>query len=68
MTLESPAHATARPIVVVGMDRSGTSLIANLVHVWGAYGGDPTKLSRGHPQYNARGFWENDEHQEILSS
>ncbi|WP_248580884.1 sulfotransferase [Nocardioides sp. InS609-2] len=35
-----------RPFMV-GMGRSGTSMIANIVHQRGAYGGDPDQLSWG---------------------
>lgn len=48
------------PIIIVGMDRSGTSLVGNIVYHWGAYGGDYTLLSEG-DEMNPRGFWENTE-------
>jgi len=46
-----------RPILVVGMFRSGTSLTANLVHEWGAFGGDPRRLADG-DERNPRGYWQ----------
>jgi hypothetical protein len=42
------------------MDRSGTSLVGNIVYHWGAYGGDYTLLSEG-DEKNPRGYWENTE-------
>jgi hypothetical protein len=33
-----------RPIIVVGAERSGTSVCAEMVHAWGAYAGDPGDL------------------------
>jgi hypothetical protein len=47
-----------RPIFILGVNRSGTSLLAQLVHQWGAYGGDVAELSRGN-EGNLRGYWEN---------
>lgn len=46
-----------RPIIILGVDRSGTSLVAEMVHRWGAWGGDPKKLSRGDHR-NPQGYWE----------
>lgn len=46
-----------RPIVVCGMYRSGTSLLAQLVHRWGAFGGDPAWLASG-DESNPRGYWQ----------
>lgn len=48
----------SRPIIVLGVDRSGTSIVAKLAHEWGAFGGDLAGLlrsDRGNPQ----GYWEN---------
>ena len=45
------------PIIILGVDRSGTSLVGNIVHHWGAYGGDYTFLSEG-DNGNPRGYWE----------
>lgn len=43
-------------IIVLGMHRSGTSLMAELIHRWGAFGrvGECLPPSR----WNARGYWE----------
>ncbi len=43
-------------IIVLGMHRSGTSLLAELVHRWGAYGAEEGLIRSGH--WNARGYWE----------
>jgi len=48
-----------RPIFIMGMYRSGTSMIAEVVHRWGAYGGDLSQLGKSDPR-NPRGFWESD--------
>src|SRR5262249_44004270 len=48
-----------------GMDRSGTSMVANLVHRWGAYGGDPDQLSAG-DEGNRHGYWESDLFSEFM--
>jgi hypothetical protein len=45
-----------RPIIVVGMGRSGTSLVASLIHYWGAYV-NPAQLIAA-DQNNATGYWE----------
>jgi hypothetical protein len=47
----------ARPIIVLGMHRSGTSLLAEVVGSWGAYAGDSRQLI-GPAETNMRGFWE----------
>lgn len=48
---------THRPIIVAGMFRSGTSLTGNLIHEWGAFGGDPRQLIDG-DERNPRGYWQ----------
>ena len=49
----------SRPIIILGMDRSGTSLVASLISQWGAYGGDTEQLQLG-DIHNPKGFYEND--------
>lgn len=44
-----------RPIIVVGMHRSGTSLIAELIDKWGAHGGADLFAADSR---NPRGYWE----------
>ena len=47
----------ARPIVVLGAERSGTSVVAEMVHRWGAYAGPSDELRKA--DANApRGYWE----------
>ncbi len=46
-----------RPIIILGVDRSGTSLIAELVHRWGAYAGEESELAPGN-ESNPQGYWE----------
>jgi hypothetical protein len=43
-------------IIVLGMHRSGTSLTAELVCRWGAYGSERDLIQPG--KWNARGYWE----------
>lgn len=46
-----------RPIIVLGMHRSGTSLLAHAVGRWGAYAGHTRDLIAP-GRSNRRGFWE----------
>ena len=46
----------AQGIVVLGMHRSGTSLIASLINRWGAYAGDHGLIAAD--KWNPRGYWE----------
>jgi hypothetical protein len=48
------------------MDRSGTSLVANLVALWGAYGGDADLLKRAN-DFNPNGFYEEPGLQQLLA-
>jgi hypothetical protein len=52
----SGGHLLNAGVVVLGMHRSGTSLIAEMVHRWGAYGRAEDCLPPD--QWNARGYWE----------
>jgi hypothetical protein len=61
---ETP-ETTGRPIIVLGMARSGTSLIGDMVHRWGAYGGDVEELKRGNVG-NPNGYFENRQMQHFL--
>lgn len=45
------------PIVVLGMHRGGTSLIGDVIHRWGAYAGQESKLLRA-DENNLQGYWE----------
>jgi hypothetical protein len=51
------SRVVCRPIIVLGAERSGTSLCAEMVYAWGAYAGEETDLPRG-DELNPRGRWE----------
>ncbi len=44
-------------VIVLGVHRSGTSLLAELAHRWGAHGGPPENLYPAN-EWNPRGYWE----------
>jgi hypothetical protein len=46
-----------RPVIVLGAERSGTSVCAEMAHAWGAYAGEPGELPAA-DQMNPRGRWE----------
>jgi len=46
-----------RPIIVLGAERSGTSVCAEMVYAWGAHAGDPADLPAA-DVLNPRGRWE----------
>lgn len=56
-TASRNSEAASRPIIILGVDRSGTSLVAELVHRWGGFGGDSRLLSENDHR-NPRGYWE----------
>jgi hypothetical protein len=45
------------PIIVLGAERSGTSVVMEMVHRWGAYAGAPEDLTQA-DAHNPRGYWE----------
>ena len=45
------------PIIVLGVERSGTSVVAEMLHRWGAYAGPPKKLHKA-DVHAPRGYWE----------
>jgi hypothetical protein len=47
----------AKPVIVLGLERSGTSAVTEMVHRWGAYAGEPEMLHAG-DERNPQGFWE----------
>jgi hypothetical protein len=49
--------AESHPIIVLGVERSGTSVVAEMVHRWGAYAGPPEKLHSA-DVHAPRGYWE----------
>lgn len=57
--------SSPRPIIVLGVDRSGTSLVSQLIWRWGAYPGDLAKLQQANPN-NPQGYWEYTPMQDFL--
>ena len=51
--IDSESH----PIIVLGVERSGTSVVAEMVHRWGAYAGPSEKLHKA-DAHAPRGYWE----------
>ena len=47
----------SHPIIVLGVERSGTSVVAEMVHRWGAYAGPVEKLHEA-DAHAPRGYWE----------
>lgn len=45
------------PICIAGMHRSGTSMVAHLLHLCGVYLGEETELMNGN-EWNTDGYWE----------
>ncbi len=45
------------PIIVLGVERSGTSVVAEMAHRWGAYAGPAEKLHQA-DAHAPRGYWE----------
>ncbi len=45
------------PIIVLGVERSGTSVVTEMVHKWGAYAGEAEKLTQA-DVHNPQGYWE----------
>jgi len=55
--MKSACTSKCRPIVVLGAERSGTSVAAAVVHQWGAYAGEEAKIRKGDAE-NVHGYWE----------
>ena len=49
--------AESHPIIVLGVERSGTSVVAEMLHRWGAYAGPSEKLHKA-DTHAPRGYWE----------
>lgn len=47
----------SQPIIILGAERSGTSVVAEMVHAWGAYAGASEKLHAA-DAHAPRGYWE----------
>ena len=56
---------STRPIIVLGVDRSGTSLVSEIIWKWGAHSGDLGKLQQGNLN-NPQGYWEYTPMQDLL--
>jgi hypothetical protein len=54
-----------RPIFVLGIDRSGTSMLAEVLSRWGAYAGPPEWLAKPDAR-GPRGYWEYEPMQEFV--
>ena len=50
-------NSESHPIIVLGVERSGTSVVAEMVHKWGAYAGPSEKLHEA-DVHAPRGYWE----------
>ena len=50
-------NAENHPIIVLGVERSGTSVVAEMVHRWGAYAGASETLHEA-DVHAPRGYWE----------
>ena len=50
-------NAENYPIIVLGVERSGTSVVAEMVHRWGAYAGASETLHEA-DAHAPRGYWE----------
>jgi hypothetical protein len=53
---QPPNHR--QTILLLGMHRAGTSVLAHLIHLMGAHIGDNDELIPAHPTYNPTGFFE----------
>jgi hypothetical protein len=67
----APNEREARAVIVAGMHRSGTSLVAQIVNALGVYAGEPDELIPP-DMFNPTGFWEHrnaaDLNHEILAT
>lgn len=54
---ETAGSKASRQIAIIGMHRSGTSLVAQLLAAMGAYPGEPSDLTPP-DVFNPRGYWE----------
>ena len=52
-----PVVGKESPIIVLGAERSGTSVVAEMIYRWGAYAGEPGKLHEADEDC-PRGYWE----------
>ena len=57
MSTPQMASSQPRPIIVLGAERSGTSVVAAMIACWGAYAGAPEELTPADHR-NPQGYWE----------
>jgi hypothetical protein len=55
--MKDACTSKCRPVIVFGAERSGTSVVAEMVRRWGAYAGEPDKLRKG-DEHNPQGYSE----------
>jgi hypothetical protein len=63
--VETGGQDVCRPIIVLGIHRSGTSMVSQVIHRWGAYAGD-LALHGTASEVNPQGFWEYEPMQDFL--
>ena len=72
LSTREPSSSEPKIIFVVGMHRSGTSVLAHTINLMGAFVGDDRELVPPHPSINPTGFWERvdivSEHDRFLQS
>jgi hypothetical protein len=56
MKVHASPNRPAR-IIVLGAERSGTSVVTDMIHRWGAYAGEPEQLTAANA-HNPQGRWE----------
>ncbi len=65
-------NKTDTPLIVLGMHRSGTSLLAGTLQASGVFLGEAKSLMPAQAEINAKGFWEHESivaiHDEILTT
>jgi len=57
-TILEPPQADPKIIFVLGMHRSGTSVLAHTINLMGAHVGDDSELLPAHSDVNPTGYWE----------
>ena len=51
------ANTIDNPIIVLGVERSGTSVVAEMIYRWGAHAGESDRLHEA-DEHAPRGYWE----------
>lgn len=59
------------PIIILGMHRSGTSMLSGMLNIMGVHLGDSNRLMEAQQDINAKGFWERNDivsiHEEVFA-